>query len=109
MSKLLQGRLPFAQGEQVDTGTFNRTVRLLELSLDSVDPDATPQFTVTRRDELKFNAGDIIWNLTEGVLQVYTGNVWQNISSPSTSGLSATVSVGTVTVATNGSTVVTIS
>ena len=50
MSKLLQGRLPFAQGEQVDTGTFNRTVRLLELSLDSVDPDATPQFTAARRD-----------------------------------------------------------
>ena len=109
MSKLLQGRLPFSVGESVPTDTYNKAIRLLEISLDSFAPDATPQFTAARRDELQFRAGDIISNLSEGVLQVYTGNVWQNISSPSTSGLSATVSVGTVTVVTNGSTVVTIS
>ena len=102
MSKLLQGTLPFSQGETVLSETYNRSVRLLELSLGAVDPDATPQFTSTRRDELSFQAGDIIWNTTEGVLQVYLGNVWQNISTPDTSGLSATGSVGTVQVVTNG-------
>jgi hypothetical protein len=106
MSKLLQGRLPFSVGESVPTSTYNKAVRLLEISLDSFDPDSTPQFTAARRDELQFRAGDIIWNLSEGVLQVYTGNVWQNISSPSTSGLSATGSIGNVSVSTNGSVVV---
>ena len=44
MSKILQGRLPFVYGSNdVDGNTFNRTIRLLELSLDSFDPDATPQ------------------------------------------------------------------
>jgi len=37
------------------------------------------------------------------------GNVWQNISTPSTSGLTATASVGTVSVVTNGSITVSIS
>ena len=102
MSKLLQGTLPFSQGETVRSETYNRSVRLLELSLGAVDPDATPQFTSARRDELSFQAGSIIWNTTEEVLQVYLGNVWQNISTPDTSGLSATGSVGTVQVVTNG-------
>jgi len=106
MSKLLQGRLPFSVGESVPTSTYNKAVRLLEISLDSFDPDSTPQFTAGRRDELQFRSGDIIWNVTEGVLQVYTGNVWQDISSPSTSGLSATGSIGNVSVSTNGSVVV---
>ena len=106
MSKLLQGRLPFSVGESVPTDTYNKAVRLLEISLDSFDPDATPQFTAARSDALQFRAGASIWNLSEGVLQVYTGNVWQNISSPSTSGLSATGSIGNVSVSTNGSVVV---
>ena len=106
MSKLLQGTLPFSQGETVRSEIYNKSVRLLELSLGAVDPDATPQFTSTRRDELNFQAGDIIWNTTEGVLQVYLGNVWQNISTPDTSGLSATGSVGTVQVINNGNIVV---
>ena len=102
MSKLLQGTLPFSQGETVRSETYNRSVRLLELSLGAVDPDATPQFTSARRDELSFRVGDIIWNTTEEVLQVYLGNSWNNISTPSTSGLRATGSVGTVQVVTNG-------
>ena len=106
MSKLLQGALPFSQGETVRSETYNKSVRLLELSLGAVDPDATPQFTSARRDELNFKAGSIIWNTTEEVLQVYLGNVWQNISTPDTSGLSATGSVGTVQVINNGNIVV---
>ena len=109
MAKLLQGRLPLFNpfySRFVDAQTFNRFVRVLEISLDAFDPSATPQLTSADRDQRQFAAGDIIWNTTEGVLQVYLGNVWQNISTPSTSGLSATGSVGTVQVVTNGNIVV---
>jgi len=69
MSKLLRGRLPLINnGESVDGTTFNRTVRLLELSLDAFDPDATPQFTREKRDTLKFNTGDLIWNTITGLV-----------------------------------------
>ena len=102
MTKLLQGRLPIELEPTVRGDTFNRAVRVLELSLDRVDPDRTPVFTSDERDELKFEAGSIIWNTTESVLQVYLGDSWQNISTPSTSGLSATGSVGTVQGVTNG-------
>lgn len=110
MSKLLQGRLPFAvDGDSVDGTTFNRTIRLLELSLDSFDPDATPQFTTTDRDELKFDAGALIWNPSVGRLQLYTGNEWVNLSDPlpyTVSKLEATGEIGVVQVITNGSIVV---
>ena len=56
MSKLLQGRLPFVVGENVSPETFNRTVRLLEISLDSFDPDSTPQFTAAELDKFEFQA-----------------------------------------------------
>ena len=106
MSKLLQGRLPFVVGENVPPETFNRTVRLLEISLDSFDPDSTPQFTAAELDELKFQAGDIIWNTT--VEALYTGTAWVELSSPATSGLSATGGIGIVQVITGGSIVVTL-
>ncbi len=109
MARLLQSRLPYYNpyySQVVDAISFNRFVRVLELNLDAFDPSATPQFTSADRDQRQFAAGDIIWNTTEGVLQVYLGNVWQNISTPSTSGLSATGSVGTVQVVTNGNIVV---
>lgn len=105
MGKLLQGRLPLLNpyfSQVVDAQTFNRFVRILELNLDAFDPSATPQFSVSQRDTLKFSTGDIIWNTTEEVLQVYLGNSWQNISTPSTSGTSATGSIGTVSVINDG-------
>ncbi len=110
MSKLLQGRLPLSVNQvTVDANTYNRTIRLIELSLDSFDPDLTPEFSNEKRDTLKFTTGSIIWNTTEQVLQVYLGNSWQNISTPSTSGLSATGGVGTVQIVTNGNITVAVS
>ena len=102
MGRLLTGRLPEVVSPTVEAPTFNRAMRVLELNLGSFDPDRTPQYTASNRDTLKFEAGDVIWNTTEGVLQVYLGNSWQNISTPSTSGVSATGSIGVVSVATNG-------
>ena len=106
MSKLLQGRLPFETDQVVASGTYNKTVRLLELSLDAFNPDKTPQFTASELDELKFQAGDIIWNSSVGNLQVWSGTAWIYITDPDTSGLSGTGQVGTVQVITNGSLVV---
>lgn len=109
MSKLLQGRLPLVSSyyqQFVDVNTFNRFVRILEISLDRVDPDEIPVYTSSDRDELKFQTGSVIWNTTENVLQVYLGNSWQNISTPTTSGLDATASLGEIQVITNGSIVV---
>lgn len=105
MSKLLQGRLPLIspyRQQFVDANTFNRFVRILELNLDAVDFDATPQYTSEEIDELKFPTGDVIWNLTEEVLQVWLGDRWEYISTPETSGLSATASLGTVQVIASG-------
>ena len=112
MSKLLKGRLPFApMAQNVDGNTFNKAVRLLELSLDSFDPDSTPQFNISERDKLKFNAGDIIWNTSISSLQLYTGNKWLNISTQEESGsdfLKATGQVGEVQVINKGAIVVSV-
>ena len=106
MSKLLQGSLPFETDSVVAAGTYNKTVRLLELSLDAFNPDKTPQFTAPELDELKLQAGDIIWNSSVGSLQVWSGTEFIKITDPETSGLSGTGQVGTVQVITNGSLVV---
>tara|TARA_R100001086_G_scaffold80678_2_gene39413 strand:+ start:1186 stop:1530 length:345 start_codon:yes stop_codon:yes gene_type:complete len=112
MSKVLQGRLPFVNANgPVDGDVFNRTVRLLELSLDSLDPDSTPLFTRKERDELKFNRGDIIWNTSINVLQVYDGDEWISLSQElpyTTDPLEATALVGSVQVITNGNIVVSV-
>ena len=101
MARLLDTRLPTAMGD-VDSDLFNRLVRILELNLQGFDPTATYQYTNTTRDQNLFSRGDIIWNLTEGVLQVWLGNRWENISTPETAGVSATATLGTVQVIASG-------
>ena len=108
MSKLLRGRLPLINNSAaVDSNTFNRTVRLLELSLDAFDPDSTAQFTENKRDTLKFNAGDLIWNTTINALQVYDGDNWITLTSANLS-LEAQGQVGSVQVVTEGAIVVSV-
>ena len=112
MSKLLRGRLPLINnGAAVDGTTFNRTVRLLELSLDAFDPDATPQFTREKRDTLKFNTGDLIWNTTINTLQVFDGSNWISLSQElpyTTAPLEAQGQVGSVQVINKGAIVVSV-
>tara|TARA_R100000152_G_C6724679_1_gene150119 strand:- start:287 stop:625 length:339 start_codon:yes stop_codon:yes gene_type:complete len=112
MSKILQGRLPLASpytNQFLDVNTFNKFVRILELSLDAVDFDATPQYTDEEIDQLQFPTGEVIWNLTQEVLQVWLGTRWEYLSTPSTSGLSATATLGTVQVIASGNITVEIS
>jgi|TARA_R100001509_G_C4710003_1_gene162976 hypothetical protein len=103
MSKLLQTRLPFAQGDTVNADTFNRLVRILELNLGSVDPNAIQIFNSTEISELQFATGAIIFNSTTEVHQGFDGTEFRNLYEHQTypTGLSATMSLGTVTVSTS--------
>ena len=102
MSKLLQTRLPLAEGETVTPDTFNRLVRILEINLGSIDPDAIQVFNSTEISELQFATEAIIFNSTTEVHQAFDGTEFRNLYEHQTYlvGLSATISLGTVTVST---------
>jgi hypothetical protein len=102
MAKLLPSRLPLAM-QEVSPEVFNRLVRVLEINLGQFDPNRTPRFNATEVAELNFLQGDVIWNTTLNVLQVYSGNNWIDlIDNPNTAGYEATTSLGTVSVITGG-------
>jgi hypothetical protein len=102
MSKLLPTQLPIAVGDTVTVELFNRLVRILEINLGAVDPDNTIQLSTTERDSLNFNRGTLIFNTTNEVLQVFDGTEFIDLTSHRTylTGLSATGSVGSVSVTT---------
>ena len=102
MGKLLQTRLPQAQGAEVSIDTFNRLVRILELNLAAEDPDVTKSYTNTELGELQFATGSIIFNSTTEVHQGFDGTEFRNLYEHQTylTGLSATMSIGSVTVST---------
>ena len=108
MSKLLETKLPVAIGE-ISSETFNRLVRVLELSLNSVDIDATQAVNFTQRDSNKFNDGDIIWNRASEQLQLWTGEKWINLYKGNEDGVGAVGGLGTLSVSTNGNTTVSLS
>ena len=100
MSKILETRLPLAQGETVDSATFNRLVRVLELNLSGVDITISPHFNATEISELQFATGAIIFNSTLSIHQAFDGTEFRNLYEHQTylTGLGGTVSVGAVTV-----------
>ena len=102
MGRLLETRLPNATNGEVDGALFNRLVRILQLNLESFDPNATPVFTVVLRDQNQFNAGDIIWNPSENASEVFNGKKWVNITSSDATGVEATGGVGKLSVVNNG-------
>ena len=108
IGRLLQTRLPYSyQGPSVPTNVYNRAMRILEMNLNAFNPVNTPAFTSATRDLYLFTNGDLIWNLTENVLQIWTGQQWVNITTPNPSGgVQGTTAVGSVQVITNGSLVV---
>jgi hypothetical protein len=103
MAKLLPTSLPLAQNE-VTGEIFNRLVRIIELNLGQFDPNRTPQFNETEIAQLNFLQGDVIWNTSAGVLQVYVGNKWLQLHVPNTpnNGFEATASLGAVSVVNKG-------
>ena len=106
MAKLLESRLPLALAG-VDADIFNRLVRILEINLGKFDPSSTPQFNDSEITTLAFNAGDVIWNTSIDVLQVYTGNRWVQLHTPvSPQGYELQSSVGSVTIKTVGDTTI---
>jgi len=108
MAKLLASRLPQANGD-VNADVFNRLIRILELNLGTFDPNSTPQFNDSEISTLAFNVGDVIWNTSIGVLQVYIGNQWVQLHTPKNpQGFETTASIGSVTIKVAGNTTITI-
>ena len=102
MAKLLPSRLPIASNE-VTPVVFNRLIRVLELNLGQFDPNRTPQFNAAQVAELNFLQGDVIWNTSLNVLQVYNGNDWIDLGpSVHREGFEATTTLGFVSVVTGG-------
>jgi|TARA_R100000008_G_C3578425_1_gene166764 hypothetical protein len=105
VGKLLETKLPVAYGE-ISPDIFNRLVRVLELSLNTKDINATLNVNETQRNENKFNSGDLIWNLSTNQLQLWTGEKWVDIYTGTEEGLEASGEIGTLTVSTNGATTI---
>ena len=101
MAKLLPSRLPLAT-QEVTPEVFNRLVRVLEINLGQFDPNSTPRFNATELSELNFVQGDVIWNTTLNVLQVYSGNEWIDLTLFDEQGYEATARLGFVSVITGG-------
>ena len=107
MSKLLATRLPLEGEESVSGDTFNRLVRILEINLGAFDPDNIRQIDDSEKAKLGFNPGSIVWNTNNESLEVWTGSYWLAISTPQINqGLSATGSVGEVTLKLKGATTI---
>ena len=107
MSKLLATNLPLELGDSVTPLTYNKLVRILELNLGQFDPDSIRQIDGETLNKVNFNAGSIIWNTTIEALQVYTGNKWENITTPNNPlGFELTGSVGKVSVVNKGDTTI---
>ena len=105
MANILQTNLPIAQEQQVSSDTFNRAIRVLELNLNAVDVDNTPQYNQTTIDTSSFVKGDVIWNTSLEKLQVYNGDSFKTITYGDNT-LGMTASLTSVQVVTNGSIVV---
>ena len=105
MSRLLVTRLPIEMEEVVNAETYNRLVRILEINLGEFDPDNIRQIDDTTKSQSKFNPGSVVWNTNNESLEVYSGNEWITITTPKINkGLSATGSVGEVTLKIAGAT-----
>ena len=100
MAKIVETRLPLAQGNMVSIDTFNRLVRVLELNLNAHDPERIKHFTATEISELQFATGQIIFNSTVEVHQAFDGTEFRNLYEHNTylTGVSATMGVGSVSV-----------
>jgi|TARA_R100000030_G_scaffold92062_1_gene77461 hypothetical protein len=107
VAKILETKLPIAIGE-ISPETFNRLVRVLELSLNKVDIDSTLSVNETQRNENQFQKGDIIWNLSTDQLQLWTGEQWIDIYTGTENGVEGVASLGKISVSTNGSTTISI-
>ena len=108
MSRLLVTNLPLEYGETVNVNTFNTLIRTLELNLRNFDPDNTRQIDDSTKNIANFNTGALVWNTNNNSLEVYTGNKWVTITTPTKqAGLESVGSVGRVSIKLAGATSIT--
>jgi|TARA_R110000803_G_scaffold43537_2_gene92819 hypothetical protein len=101
MSRLLQTRLPVAAGGSVDSATFNRLVRILEINLGAVDFTISPHFNSDEVASLQFATGAIIFNTTLEIHQAFDGVALRDLYGHQTYVLNSsgiTSAVGALTV-----------
>ena len=60
----------------------------------------------TQRNENKFTAGDIIWNLSTNQLQLWNGKQWVNLYVGTERGVEGLTGLGELSVSTNGATTI---
>ena len=109
MSRLLVTRLPQEVEEVVSAQTYNRLIRVLEINLAEFDADNTRHIEDTEKGEISFNAGSLVCNTNNETLEVWTGSKWVPLSTAQNDhGLSATGSVGEVTLKLDGATTITL-
>ena len=105
MAKLLKTSLPFSYDGQVNGDLYNRLLRILEINLGEFDPDNTRQINDRDKNRARFNVGSLIWNTNNQSLEVYIGNRWVALTDPvEDHGVQGMLSLGSVTVQTNGNT-----
>ena len=104
MSKLLSSRLPICDELDVKPELYNRLIRILELNLGEFDSSNTRQVNTVERNREFFNQGTIVFNTNTNTLQCWDGNEWRDLFISqfyaTTACLSATASLGTVSVTT---------
>ena len=69
-----------------------------------LDNDSTLSVNETQRNDNKFQAGDVIWNLSTSQLQVWTGAIWIDIYAGTERGVEGVSGLGKLSVSTNGAT-----
>ena len=102
MSRLLETRLPFSQGDSVSSETFNRLIRILEINLSAVDFTISPHYNASQISKLQFATGAIIFNSTNSIHQAFDGTRFRDLYQHQTypTGVQITSAVGNLTVST---------
>ena len=90
----------------VDIQTENNKQQIKNLAVKSLIKRNIKEGEIKRRNINKFNKGDIIYNLSTDQLQLWSGVEWIDLYSGQEDGVQAKMSLGKVTIITNGATAV---
>ena len=78
MSNIETSTIPRITGNDVSGQQINAIVRSLQLIFSNIEVGQPPQMTTTTRDELSFDEGYVIFNLTTKKHQGWDGTSWND-------------------------------